>query len=123
VVQSTQNLKTVKEIAAALRKQIKKLEFFNTVCVPTRLKQEEIRKMPLENQAMVIVGSKTSANTKRLYQISKKLNKNTHWVNSAKEINRQWFKGISSVGVTAGASTPRQATEKVLKYLKKIGRD
>lgn len=120
VVQSTQNIEKVLKILAELRKHIKNLKFFNTICRPTRLKQDEIRKMPLKNDVMVIIGSKNSANTKRLCEISKSLNKQTHWVNSCGDIKIGWFKDAKSVGITAGASTPDSATREIINKIKKI---
>ena len=118
VVQSTQNLEEVSKIVAALKKFIPHLEFHNTICRPTRIKQEEIKILPKENDAVVIIGSKTSANTKRLYEISRAINPRAYWVNSKKELKSRWFKGLNSVGVTAGASTPKSAISDVVRYLK-----
>ena len=62
VVQSTQRLENVLEILEALKPHIAKLKFFNTICRPTRIKQEEMKSLPLENNVMIVIGSKTSAN-------------------------------------------------------------
>lgn len=118
VVQSTQNLETVSQIARILKKYIKNLRFFNTVCRPTRMKQEEIMMMPRAHDLMIIIGSKNSANTKRLYEIAKSLNKKSYWVSNKAQINRKWFKGARSVGITAGASTPDSVTQKIIQYIK-----
>ncbi len=120
VVQSTQNIKKVKEIVKVLKRRIKNLRFFNTICKPTTLKQKEITEMPLNNDIMIIIGSKTSANTKRLYEISRSLNKKSYWIQSSGEIKPSWFRNAGSVGVTSGASTPDETTKSVIKYLKKI---
>lgn len=120
VVQSTQNLEKVLEIVEILKTYIAKLEFFNTICKPTRIKQEEIKTLPLQNDVMVIIGSKNSANTQRLYEISKSLNKQSYWVSSRKEIKSGWFRDAKSVGVTAGASTPESTTQDVIEYIKRI---
>jgi 4-hydroxy-3-methylbut-2-enyl diphosphate reductase len=120
IVQSTQNLEKVLQILELLQPQIKELKFFNTICQPTRLKQQEMKNMPLENDVIIIVGSKTSANTKRLYEISKSLNDRSYWVQSRKDIKPVWFKGANSVGITAGASTPEYTTAEVIDYIKKI---
>ncbi|MCX5710265.1 MAG: 4-hydroxy-3-methylbut-2-enyl diphosphate reductase [Candidatus Omnitrophica bacterium] len=117
VVQSTQNMENVLRIVAALKKIIPKLKFCNTICRPTRIKQEEVKILPRENDAIVIIGSKTSANTKRLYEISRAINPKTYWVNSKDGLNPRWFKGLNSVGVTAGASTPKSAIVDVVRYL------
>jgi len=120
VVQSTQNLEKTLKIVKALKKHIKKLNFFNTICEPTRRKQKEIKEMAAKNNLMIIIGSKTSANTKRLYEISRSINKQTFWIQSKDKIKPIWFKGVSSVGITAGASTPENTTQSVIKLIKKI---
>lgn len=121
VVQSTQNLETVLKIVALLKLHIPELKFFNTICNPTRIKQAEIKIMPKNNPVMIIIGSKTSANTKRLYEISRALNKLSYWVSSKNEINPQWFKGVKTVGVTAGASTPDATTKTIIEYIERMG--
>ena len=121
VVQSTQNFEKVRRIVDALKPRISDLEFFNTICRPTLIKQEEIKKMPLENEVMLIVGSKNSANTKRLYEISKSLNPRSFWVQSRRDVRLSWFKGIKSAGVAAGASTPDNVIKEVIEYIKKAG--
>jgi 4-hydroxy-3-methylbut-2-enyl diphosphate reductase len=120
VVQSTQNLEKVLEIVELLRAYIPKLKFFNTICKPTQLKQQEIRSMPKYNDIMIVIGSKNSANTKRLYEISRALNKRSYWVGSKREIKLAWFKDAKSVGVTAGASTPESTIQDIIGYLSKI---
>jgi len=122
VVQSTQNLEKVIGIVSALRKLIPKLKFFNTICKPTRIKQQEIRIMPLLNDLMIIIGSKTSANTKRLYEISKSLNRNSFWIQSKYEIKPKWIMHIKSVGITAGASTPDATIKGVIEHIRKSTR-
>ncbi len=117
VVQSTQNLNKIAEIIGLLKKNIPHLEFHNTICQPTRIKQEEIKKMPLKNDLMLIIGSKNSANTQRLYEISKSLNPKSYWVNSVMGIKKSWFKNVKNVGITAGASTPESTIQKIIKQL------
>lgn len=120
VVQSTQDLDNAIKIIDILKKYIKELKFHNTICRPTKTKQQEIKILPLENDIMIIIGSKTSANTKRLYQISKSLNKNSFWVQSKKDLKPEWFKNTRSAGITSGASTPDSITQDIVKYIEKI---
>jgi 4-hydroxy-3-methylbut-2-enyl diphosphate reductase len=120
VAQSTQNLDNVLEIVATLKNYIPNLKFFNTICRPTRTEQEEIRNMPLRNDVMIIIGSKNSANTKRLYEISRSLNKQTWWINSRKEIKPGWFQGSRSVRITAGASAPEDTIRDIVKYIRSV---
>jgi len=120
VVQSTQNLDKVQKIIDILRNNIRKVEFHNTICNPTRMKQNEIKIMPLENDVMVIIGSKTSANTKRIYEISKSLNKKSYWINSSNEIKKNWIDKTESVGITAGASTPESTIQEVIRKIRNL---
>lgn len=120
VVQSTQNIDKVMKTAGFLRAHIPDLKFFNTICHTTRLKQSEIKKLPLENDVMVIIGSRKSANTKRLYEISKSLNPKSHWIESPLQVKKIWFKGARTVGVTAGASTPEFVTRNIIKRIRDI---
>ena len=118
VVQSTHNADKVLSIVTALKKHIKEVQFFNTICRPTRIKQKEAKAMPLKNDVMIIIGSKTSANTKRLYQISKALNKRSYWIRSRAEVKPEWFKGAHTVGIMAGASTPDTTTKDIVAWIR-----
>lgn len=120
VVQSTQNLDNVLKILDTLRKYIPRVKFHNTICNPTRIKQGEVKSMPFDNNLMIIIGSKTSANTKRIYEIAKPLNKNSYWINSAKEIKKSWLNNAKNVGITAGASTPESTIDEVIQRIKTI---
>jgi 4-hydroxy-3-methylbut-2-enyl diphosphate reductase len=120
VVQSTQNMDSVLDILNKLSRVIKDLSFHDTICTPTKNRQKEARDLSLRNDAMVIIGSRTSANTKRLYEISKRLNKKTFWIRSAGDLKPSCLKGVKSAGVIAGASTPDELIEEVVSFLKKI---
>ena len=70
---------------------------------------------------MIVIGSFTSANSKRLAELSLERNKNTYQVTNATEIDVSWFKKtINSVGVSAGASTPDWIIDSVIKRIKDI---
>jgi 4-hydroxy-3-methylbut-2-enyl diphosphate reductase len=120
VSQSTQNTSKVLDVVKTLQQYIPELKFINTICKPTRIKQEEIMSMPLKNDVMLIIGSKNSANTKRLYELSKALNKRSYWINSKDEIRKEWFKSARKIGITAGASTPEETIKDVIFFLKSI---
>lgn len=122
VVQSTQNLDRVLPIVELLKKRIADVRFFNTICKPTRMKQEEIKILPLQNDVILIIGSRTSANTKRLYEISKALNARTHWIQSPQELDQRWFRNARSLGITAGASTPETTTRDVIARIRALTR-
>lgn len=118
VVQSTQTQENAEMILEVLKSLVKDVQFFNTICRPTQTKQKEIKILPLKNDIVIIIGSKTSANTKRLYEISKSLNSRSYWIQSKEDLNSRWFEGVGKVGITAGASTPEDTIKKVVSYIK-----
>ncbi|HOL66204.1 MAG TPA: 4-hydroxy-3-methylbut-2-enyl diphosphate reductase [bacterium] len=121
VVQSTEDLDRVEKLGGKLQQRLKDVKFYNTICQPTRKKQEEIRSLPLRHDVVIIIGSKTSANTRRLYEIARVLNPRTYWVQSAREVKPDWLGQARSIAVTAGASTPDEVTAAVVRRLKTIG--
>ncbi|MEI6126727.1 MAG: 4-hydroxy-3-methylbut-2-enyl diphosphate reductase [Pseudomonadota bacterium] len=120
VVQSTQNLDNVLKIVELLKPQIKDLKFYNTICKATTTRQDEIKILPLENDTVLVIGSKTSANTKRLYEIARSLNKRSYWIQTKDDIEREWFQGVATVGITAGASTPEATIKSVVAYVEAL---
>ena len=120
VVQSTQNIDNARKIIAELVPYCQELKFVDTICKPTKLYQAEIRKMPHENDVMIIVGSFTSANTKRLTEISRDLNQRSYQVESSQDLEKKWFESVENIGITAGASTPDWIIEEVVDRIKEL---
>ena len=118
VSQSTQTIENVQEIINILMQKVFDLHFVNTICYPTKRNQEQIKTLAVESDVMLIIGSFTSANSKRLTLLSKLINKNTYQVTSAKNVKDEWFDNCKSVGISAGASTPdyliKEVREKLL---------
>ncbi len=119
IVQSTQTIENVDKILNVLKNSIRNLSYFNTICKPTRSKQKEIKVLPLKNDVVLIIGSKTSANTRSLYEISKSLNDRSYWIQSENDIRQGWFEKARNVGITAGASTPEHTIDSVVEYLER----
>lgn len=117
VVQSTQDEAKVLKVVAGLRAVIQDLKFHNTICKPTARKQKEILSLAKKSDAVIVIGSATSANTRRLFEIARAINPCTHLIGSVEDIDPRWFKGKRSVGVSAGASTPDLLTREVVEFL------
>ncbi|MBI4879494.1 MAG: 4-hydroxy-3-methylbut-2-enyl diphosphate reductase [Planctomycetes bacterium] len=118
VSQSTQMLENVAAILNVLCRKVVDLRFVNTICFPTRRNQEEIRELAERNDVVVIVGSFTSANTKRLASIGATINERTHQVATAADLRPEWFAEAESVGVSAGASTPDELIAAVVERIR-----
>lgn len=120
VSQSTQLIENAQEIIRALMMKVKDLRFVNTICHPTRQNQFELKHLARANDLMIIIGSFSSANTKRLAELSKTLNPKTYQVEQAADIQQGWLQGVRSVGVHAGASTPDKIIDQVIRQLKQL---
>lgn len=123
VVQSTQSMQNVQRILPLLVRFCRELRFINTICKPTTDHQSEICRMPQHNDLMIIVGSYTSANTRRLTELSSTINPNTRQVQSAADLRPEWFEGIGTVGISAGASTPDPLIQEVIATIRRIRPD
>ena len=118
VSQSTQMIENVQKILNVLSEKVYDLRFVNTICFPTRRNHDQIKKLSNICDLMIVIGSFTSANSKRLTQLSLERNKNSFQVTCADDINASWFDGIESVGISAGASTPDNLIEDVIAKVK-----
>jgi len=122
VSQSTQMIENVQEIISILMTKVFDLRFVNTICFPTKRNHEQIKEMATQNDIMIIIGSFTSANSKRLTELSKQRNKNSHQVTCADELKLEWFLNIETVGISAGASTPDYLIDEVKNKIKFISK-
>ena len=121
VSQSTQTIENVQEIINIIMTKVFDLRFVNTICFPTKRNQTQIKELAKQCDLMVVIGSFTSANSKRLTALAKERNDKSYQVTNADEINPNWFKEVEIVGISAGASTPDNIINDVLKKIKKIG--
>ena len=121
VSQSTQTIENVQEIINIIMTKVFDLRFVNTICFPTKRNQTQIKELAKQCDLMVVIGSFTSANSKRLTALAKERNDKSYQVTNADEINPNWFKEVEIVGVSAGASTPDKIINDVLEKIKKIG--
>ena len=70
---------------------------------------------------MVVIGSFTSANSKRLTQLALERNKRSYQVTTSAKLDESWFDGCETVGISAGASTPDETINEVVNRIKEIG--
>jgi len=120
VSQSTQMIENVQEIVNILISKIYDIRFINTICFPTKRNHEQIKDLARDCDVIVIIGSFTSANSKRLTKMSKTINDRTYQVTCADEIQDKWFEGCFKVGLSAGASTPDYLIESVYDKIEKV---
>lgn len=113
VVQTTQTARNLAEVVSALVPRVSELRVINTICAATSERQSAAGDLAREADCMVVVGGKNSGNTRRLAEICRAACPSTHHIEDASELDPEWFKGASLIGITAGASTPQSHIERV----------
>tara|TARA_Y100000590_G_scaffold463202_1_gene629353 strand:- start:657 stop:1520 length:864 start_codon:yes stop_codon:yes gene_type:complete len=121
VSQSTQMLENVQEIINVLMEKVFDLRFINTICFPTRRNHEQIKELATKCEVMIVIGSFTSANSNRLTQLALERNKRSYQVTCAEDLEQSWFENCETVGISAGASTPDDIINSVVKKIREIG--
>ena len=120
VSQSTQTIENVQEIINILMSKVFDLRFVNTICFPTKRNQEQIKELAEACDLMIVIGSFTSANSKRLTQLAKERNKLSFQVTCADDVDESWLENVETVGISAGASTPDNIINEVIDKIKLI---
>ena len=124
VVQTTQMLSTLNKIVEYLTSISKELHVANTICQSTAMRQSEAKELAKESDLMIVVGSKKSANTTHLAEILKCITKTIHIENDNElEIYSDLIAGSNKISITAGASTPQNIIEKVVKEINKLEKE
>ena len=120
VCQTTSTESLWKNCCKIAKKQFTNLKIFDTICRATEFRQGEAAVLSASCQAMVVVGDPTSSNTGRLAMICREHCSRVALVDNASELDPAFFKGVTNVGITAGASTPAWIIKEVNKTMSEI---
>ncbi len=115
VAQTTQSFENLRQVTGVCLDKSKEVRVFNTICDATSVRQAEARKIAQQADLMLVVGGFNSANTTRLAHICRELQPRTYHIETAAQIDLLWFADAKTVGITAGASTPRWIIDEVVK--------
>lgn len=118
VAQTTLNIDAFKQVISTLVEKADELKVCNTICHATAHAQKATLKLASRVDLMIVVGGRNSANTTRLANLCKKIGTSTRHIETAEELQKGWFKGKSSVGVTAGTSTPDWLIHEVVEIIR-----
>jgi 4-hydroxy-3-methylbut-2-enyl diphosphate reductase len=122
LAQTTQLYENLKDIMEVCLTKCQELRVFNTICDATSVRQNEAREIARTVDLMFVIGGHASANTSRLARICRELQPHTWHIETAEEIEPGWFSGVTRVGVTAGASTPRWLIDEVVARIAALGK-
>ncbi len=116
--QTTLSLYDIDSVLNILRTKYPNYLFDNEICHATTVRQDAVKEQ-VSVDLMLVVGDKKSSNSNKLAEVGRK-SKNipSHLIGGVEDIDLNWLKGVSSVSVTSGASTPTIVTEEVINFLK-----
>lgn len=120
IVQKTYDYNKFDAIKTYAKKYFKEAVFKDDLCGATYERQEAVARMAKEVDVVIVIGGKMSSNTQKLFKIAKSLNEKSYFIEETYEINQNWFQGINSVGISAGASTPDYLIDEVEEKIKTI---
>ena len=118
VAQTTFHIDKFKVVLETFKKKGYHTSVINTICNATFERQSEARELAGKSDAMVVIGGSSSSNTKKLYEICKAICPNTQLIQTVKDLKFNSDEAIRNVGITAGASTPKEIIEEVLTYVR-----
>ncbi len=91
------------------------------ICYATTNRQDAVRQLALECGLVLVVGSVNSSNSNRLRELAERCGADAYLIDEPSQINADWLKGKTTVGVTAGASAPEDLVQQVIATLKSLG--
>lgn len=121
MVQTTQPLEALTKILSDVIKQAKEIKVYNTICNSTAFRLKETETMAAKVDVMFVVGGKNSANTTQLTLLCRSLSVPTYHIETSSEIKKEWIKGAKTIGITAGASTPKWIIQEAEKRIRDTG--
>jgi len=108
IAQTTQPIARVKHLVSVMRRMFpaSEVRFEDTVCHPTKLRQEAVKNLAQTCDLVLVVGGRDSNNTAELVRAAELFTPNVHHIEAASEIAASWLQGVRRLGITAGTSTP-----------------
>lgn len=113
VSQTTFNYKKFEELVEIISKKGYNVSIRNTICNATEERQTEARAIASKADAMIVIGGRSSSNTRKLYEICKSECDDTYYIQTLRDLDLYKFNSEGCIGITAGASTPNNIIEEV----------
>jgi (E)-4-hydroxy-3-methyl-but-2-enyl pyrophosphate reductase/ribosomal protein S1 len=113
VAQTTFNYKKFQDLVEIITKKGYDILVLNTICNATQERQTESLELAKQSDAVIVIGGRTSSNTRKLYEICKNECENTYYIQKPDDLDLNLFKSYRNVGITAGASTPNNIIKEV----------
>jgi 4-hydroxy-3-methylbut-2-enyl diphosphate reductase len=123
VTQTTLSIDDTAKVIDALRTKFSKIQGprKDDICYATQNRQDAVRDLAEKCDVVLVVGSPNSSNSNRLRELAERMGKSAYLVDNADELEKDWFKPDSKIGVTAGASAPEILIKQVIQRLQDWG--
>ena len=123
VTQTTLSTDETKEVIARLKARFPSIRSLSAadICYATQSRQEAVKKLAAMVDLVLVIGSSTSSNSRRLRDKAQREGVRAFLIDSVADIEPSWFDGVEKVGLTAGASAPEHLVQGVVEYLKANG--
>jgi 4-hydroxy-3-methylbut-2-enyl diphosphate reductase len=123
ITQTTLSVDDTRHIIAALKARFPTIvgPDVRDICYATQNRQQAVRELARAVDVILVVGSRNSSNSNRLREIGQELGKPSYLIDDAEALRAEWFRGVGSVGVTAGASAPEMLVQGVLAGMRRFG--
>ena len=118
VSQTTYNYNKFKDTVEIFKQKGYNINIVNTICSATEERQTEADRISGQVDAMIVIGGAHSSNTRKLYEICSRKCAYTYFVQKADDLPGDFPDGVKTVGITAGASTPKNIIEEVQTYVR-----
>jgi len=123
VAQTTQSFENLEDVVRECLKRAVEIRVFHTICDATAVRQEAAKELAKQVDCMIVIGGFNSANTKRLAEVCTELQPRTYHIETAQQLDPEWFVAVERVGVTAGASTPKWLIDEVMERINQLDKD
>jgi 4-hydroxy-3-methylbut-2-enyl diphosphate reductase len=120
LTQTTLSVDDANVVIGALRKRFPQIvgPAKEDICYATQNRQEAVRELTPEADLVLVLGSQNSSNSLRLAEIVRSRGKPAYLIDGVSELRDEWFRGVETVLITAGASAPEENVQEVVSYLK-----
>ena len=123
MTQTTLSLDDTAETISALKEKYPAIQgpHKNDICYATTNRQQAVRELAKQSDLVVVVGSKNSSNSNRLAELASRMGVASKLIDDPNDIQPDWFNGVQTIGVTAGASAPEELVQSVIARMKAFG--
>ena len=123
VTQTTLSVDDTQNVIAALRARFPSIAGpkKDDICYATQNRQDAVKALASECELILVVGSTNSSNSNRLRELAERLGATAYLIDRADQIESDWLHGVTSLGVTSGASAPENLVQEVIERLETMG--